>query len=373
MRVLHVIADLGSYGAERFLALLMKHLRDPDVESAVMTIYSTPGGAPAIGVPVFDVARRGRFDGTFLPRMIGLMRGWRPDIVHTHMHNGKYWGRIAALAARVPTLVHTEHNSEFGAPGVFRLVNRALVARTDAVVAFSHTHGSALAADERIPPERIVVIPNGIDVAALGGGDREGARAALRAREGEQILLHVGRLSPVKNQRLAIEAMPLLPPATRLVLAGDGVDRAALEALARERGVAERVTLLGYRADAAALTAGADVALTTSLNEAMPLVVIEAMVAGVPIVSAPWRGAREMLGEGAFGTLADDYTPPALARAVLSVLADPAGAAERAARAQAFAREEFDIATTARRYAALYRKLSARTRSASRLITTARS
>src|ERR1700738_3819795 len=113
MRVLHVIADLGSYGAERFVALLLRNLRDPDFDLAVMTIYSTPGGAPEVGVPVLDVARRGRYDFAFLPRMIGMMRAWRPDVVHTHMHNGKYWGRIAAVAAGAGIIVHTEHNSEF--------------------------------------------------------------------------------------------------------------------------------------------------------------------------------------------------------------------------------------------------------------------
>jgi glycosyltransferase involved in cell wall biosynthesis len=373
MRVLHVIADLGSYGAERFLALLVRTLRDPDIELAVMTIYSTPGGAPELGVPVLDVARRGRYDLAFLPRMIGRMRAWKPDVVHTHMHNGKYWGRIAALASGVKTLVHTEHNSEFGAPGAFRLVNRALIARTDAVVAFSQTHRAALAARESIPLERIVVIPNGIALAPLDGGERERARAALGAHDGERILLHVGRLSAVKNQQLAIEALALLPPPARLVFAGEGADRAALESLARERGVAARVTFLGYRTDAAALIAGADAALVTSLNEAMPLAVIEAMAAGAPLASVPWHGAREMLGEGAFGTLAADYTPDALAAAVRAVLDDPSAARERADRARAFAREEYDIATTARRHAALYRELSARSRSAKPLITAARS
>ena len=373
MRVLHVIADLGTYGAERLLALLLNNLKDPELELAVMTVYSSPEAAAGLAVPVLDVGRRGRYDVTFLPRMIRMMRAWKPDVVHTHMHMGKYWGRIAALASGVETIVHTEHNSEFGAPRVFRIANRALVPRTAAVVAFSQTHRSALAADESIPLNRIVVIPNGIELDQLAGDERERARAALSARAGETLLLHVGRLSPVKNQRLAIETVALLPPPARLVFVGDGNGRPALESLARERGVADRVTFLGFRDDAASLIAGADIALVTSFNEAMPLAVIEAMVASAPLVSTPWRGAREMLGDGAFGVVAPDYTPRALANAVQSVLDDPGAARDRAARARAFATQEFDIATTARRHAALYRELSARTRSASRVITAARS
>jgi glycosyltransferase involved in cell wall biosynthesis len=373
MRVLHVIADLGTYGAERLLALLLNNLRDPELELAVMTVYSSPEAAAGLAVPVLDAARRGRYDIAFLPRMIGLMRAWKPDVVHTHMHMGKYWGRIAALASGVETIVHTEHNSEFGAPGLYRIPNRVLVPRTDAVVAFSQTHRSALAADEAIPLDRIVVIPNGIELAKIARDERERARAALGARPGEPVLMHVGRISPVKNQRLAIETLARLAAPARLVFVGDGNGRAALESLARSRGVADRVTFLGFRDDAATLVAGADIALVTSHNEAMPLAVIEAMVAGAPLVSTPWHGAREMLGNGAFGVVAPDYTPAALANAVRAVLDDPAAAHDRAARARAFAGQEYDIATTARRHAALYRDLSARTRSASRVITAARS
>ena len=373
MRVLHVIADLGTYGAERLLALLLNNLHEPGLELAVMTVYSSPEGAAALDVPVLDVARRGRYDVAFVFRMIGMMRAWRPDVVHTHMHNGKYWGRLAAIAAGVPTIVHTEHNSEFGAPSVFRLVNRALIGRTDRVVAFSQTHRAALAADESIPLDRIAVIPNGIDLAAAPPDARERARAAVGAGENEHIVMHVGRLSGVKNQRLAIEAIALLEPHVRLVFIGDGVDREPLEALARERGVAERVTFLGFRDDAAALVAGADIALVTSHNEAMPLAVIEAMISQAPLVSTPWKGAREMLGDGAYGLLAADYAPASVAAAVRDALADRSATAERAARARAFALHEYDIATTARRHAALYRELTERSRSASPAITTARS
>jgi glycosyltransferase involved in cell wall biosynthesis len=373
MRVLHVIADLGTYGAERLLALLLNNLRDPDVELAVMTVYSSPEGAAELDVPVLDVARRGRYDFGFFPRMVGTMRRWKPDLVHTHMHNGKYWGRLAAIASGVPVIVHTEHNSEFGAPKVFRLASRALVGKTDAFVAFSQTHRLALAADEGIAPDRIVVIPNGIDLAARGEQDRGEARRAMGAGPDEKLLVHVGRLSRVKNQSLAVEALALLPADVRLVFVGDGVDRPALEALARERGVTDRVTFLGFRSDAAALVAGADVALVTSFNEAMPLAVIEAMVAGAPLVSTPWNGAAEMLGHGAYGRIAAGYAPSDVAAAVRDVLDDPGAAGERAARARDFARREYDIATTAQRHAELYRELSSPSRSASRVITAARS
>ena len=157
------------------------------------------------------------------------------------------------------------------------------------------------------------------------------------------------------------------------MLVGEGADREALAALARERGIAARVTFLGYREDAAALLPGADAVVVSSLNEAMPLTVIEAMVAGAPLVSTPWAGAREMLGAGEYGLVAADFTPAALAAALDARFADPAAAAARAARAADFARSEYDIRTTVRRHAELYRALSAGTRAAKPRITSARS
>jgi glycosyltransferase involved in cell wall biosynthesis len=373
MRVMHVVADLGTYGAERLVATLLERLRDPELELSVLTIAPRRAGDAPAHVERFSANRRGRYDLTFLGRMAGTMRGWRPEIVHTHTHAGKYWGRLAAVLAGVPAIVHTEHNSEFGAPAPFRPLNRLLLARTDAVVTFSGAQRDRVIAEEGVAPGRVSIIPNGIAIAAPAPDARAAAGAALGASPGTRLIVHVGRLSAVKNQALAIEALALLPVGVRLVLIGDGRDRAALEALARGRGVADRTSFLGYRSDAGALLAGADAAIVTSRNEAMPLAIIEALIAGIPVVSTPWRGAAEMLGGGAYGVVAPDFTPTGFAAALGAVLDDPAGAARRAASAAVFARAEYDIDTAARRHLALYREVIAGSRSANRAMTAPRS
>ena len=370
---MHVVADLGTYGAERLVAVLLERLRDPELELSVMTVAPRRAGAAPAHVEQFSANRHGRYDLGFLGRMAGVMRAWRPEIVHTHTHAGKYWGRLAAVLAGVPAIVHTEHNSEFGAPAPFRLLNRLLLRRTDALVTFSAAQRARLVADEGVPPGRVSIIPNGIAIAAPADGARAGARGALGAGPAARVLVHVGRLSVVKNQALAIEALALLPAGVRLALIGEGRERAALERRARELAVADRTAFLGYRDDAAALLAGADVAIVTSHNEAMPLAIIEAQIGGVPVVSTPWRGAAEMLGDGTRGVLARDFTPVAFAAAVRGVLDDPAGTAARSAAAAGFARAEYDIDTVAQRHLALYREVIARTRSASRAITMPRS
>src|SRR5581483_7741638 len=101
MRVMHVLPTLTGGGAENFVASLTPHLNDRGMACSVMTIYpsETPREVSVLRAPeVLAIERSGRYDAGFFPRMIAAMRAWKPTVVHTHMHNGKYWGRLAALA-----------------------------------------------------------------------------------------------------------------------------------------------------------------------------------------------------------------------------------------------------------------------------------
>jgi glycosyltransferase involved in cell wall biosynthesis len=365
MRVLHVISNLGTYGAERFLALLLERFSDPAIQLGVLTVAGAPAGpAP---VPIFSAGRRGRIDALFLPKMIAAIRGWRPDIVHTHTHHGKYWGRMAAIAACVPTIVHTEHNSEFGAPAPFRILDRALMSRTDAVITFSDAQRERLVRDDGVSSTKLVIIPNGIALLPFDSTARSAARALMGADDGDVLIVNVGRLARVKNQRLAIETLAALGvKRARLVLIGDGTERADLEGLAKERGVSDRVAFMGYREDAAHLVFGADVALVTSLNESFSLAAIEAMNARVPLVSVPWDGAEALLGRGAYGLVAPSYDHADVAAAVRAVLDQPEVAHARSMRGFEHTRERYDIGTTARLHGELYRSLEVRKRTAAR-------
>ncbi len=382
MRVVHVCGDLGLYGAENVVALLMQHTDEPDIELSTMTVNRSehPEARARVGVPVLAIERQGRYDLGGIVRMVRALRRLRPAVVHTHGHHGRYWGRLAAVLAGVPLIVHTEHNPDLVPPNprwLFGGMNRLLNPRTAAFIDFTAQRRAELAAAEGIPIERIAVIPNGVPVAPLPPGARERARAQLGIAPDEFAVLVVGRLFPQKRPQLAIEAVAALPPAlrarVRLVLLGDGPLSDELHALAALRGLAGRVVFVGFRTDARELLAGADAALLTSSREAMPLAIIEAMFARVPIVTTPWPGASAMLGEGRFGLVAPSDGVAAVAETLRAALADPATADARAAAAYRHAEVEFDVGTQARRYASLYRDLTARSRPARSLITAARS
>jgi glycosyltransferase EpsD len=176
--------------------------------------------------------------------------------------------------------------------------------------------------------------------------------------------VQLGNLHKVKNQRLAIAMLahvdPLLLARTRLFFIGEGADRPALTALARELGLTEHVKFLGYRQDVSRLLPGANLAIMTSLREGMPLALLEAMSAGVPVLSTPWPGARDLLLDGEAGAFAPDWEPQTFARCVETIAGDPERSRAIAKAAQAIARRDYDIGVIAQRHRELYERLSAR-------------
>ena len=359
LRIMHVVSKLSTYGAEHLVAELAQKLAEHNVEVSVLTVYDSPPStnASAFRGPIFSARRRHRWDAAFFFRMVGLMRAWQPTVVHTHSHNGKYWGRLAAIASGVPRIVHTEHNSDFRAGVLERITNRLLHRASARVVAFSEPHASALARKERLERAKIAIIPNGI--AAEERGNPQKARMMLGLTERDRAIFLVGRLDPVKNQALAIRALGELPPNVadriRLFIVGDGGERAALESLARDEGVDDRVTFLGYRSDVRPLLAAADALLVTSRNEAMPLSVIEAIAAGIPVVTTPWYGVEAIVRDGV-GSIASGWSPREVADALFRSL--ESGSTSRTDNgAVSGAQFPYDIALTAQRHIELYEAL----------------
>jgi len=363
---LHVIPTLTGGGAENFVAALLPLLDDGVVQPAVMTIYPTalPADSRALtAVPLMRIDRKGRYDPGFFPRMVSAMRALRPDVVHTHMHNGKYWGRLAAIAAGVPVVVHTAHNPCDDHRLVAEvLADRALNARTSAIVTFLEHQRRFLAHFERIPEEKIVVIANGVPLGDVATpAQRAVARSRLRLNDDTFAIFVIGRLQEIKNQQLALRAMYELPFSLRRKLAlyiiGNGPDRARLARTIEELGLDECVSMLGHRSDVKEILPAADLVFAPSRSEGMPLALIEAMAAGIPVLSAPWLGATEFLDGGRLGTIAADYDPLHVA----SLLAQLANAREflgmRARAAAQEVRERYDIQLTAARHRDLYRRL----------------
>jgi glycosyltransferase involved in cell wall biosynthesis len=367
IRVLHLIQHLHGYGAERQVRELLPHLQGDGIVAAAVSVYPSQlneSERQRLGFSAIEIGRKSRLDYTFLPRLIRAIRAFRPDILHAHTHSGKYWGRIAAWIAGVKVVVFTEHNPcDPRRSYVQRLADPLLHAKTTRIITFLGEQRKVLSAIDRTNPRKIVIIPNGIAPSVLQPDARFRARNALDLSETELGVFLVGRLTLQKNQQLALRALALVPPALRkrirLFIAGAGNDEVMLRGLSRSLEIEESVRFLGYRSDLPLLVHGADLLLMTSLFEGMPITLIEAMHAHIPILTTPWTGAAEMLGQGRYGFLASHWSPADVAEALVYALNNERARAEIAERAYDYAVEALHVARTAQAHRRLYRELTA--------------
>jgi glycosyltransferase involved in cell wall biosynthesis len=244
-------------------------------------------------------------------------------------------------------VVHTFHGhvlrGYFSPPAeaVFRAIEKLLARATDRIVTLSPALKADLAGMHIAPPEKIDIVPLGMDLEPLvRGAERRGElRAELGLRPDQPLIGIIGRLVPIKNHRLflvAARSMVDSGSSARFVIVGDGGLRPALETLAAEWGIASRVDFLGWRQDMAAVYPALDLLALTSDNEGTPVAVIEAMAAGVAVVATSVGGVPDVIRNGETGTL----VPPGDAGALVKAWTETLAGGEGIERQKALARED---------------------------------
>jgi glycosyltransferase involved in cell wall biosynthesis len=306
-------------------------------------------------VTVRFLDKRPGLDVRVVPRLARVLRAARPDVVHTHLHVLKYLTPTRPLW-RGP-IVHTLHNvasreAERSDLALQRVLFRSGVA---AVAIGDEVARSVVEVYGR--PAR-ATIPNGIPVAAMVAAPdaRAAVRAELHAPDGAPVIVAVGRLDAQKNHALLVEAMAdprLRALGARLWIAGDGPARGALRTQAALLGVEDQVTLLGVRGDVPRLLAAADAFVLSSDWEGNPLVVMEAMAAGLPVVATAVGCVPELVTPEC-GRLVRAGDAAGLAAALREVLADPAARARMGQASGARARSRFDLPVMASAYLDLF-------------------
>ena len=353
IRVLHVITSLAIGGAERLVVSAAAGLRREPFDHGICCLAERgplAAEAEAAGVPVFCV---GAFPGLRNPiafaRLVRVIRRFRPTIVHTHLQSANLYGRLAARLARVPLVVATEHNVYGGKARRYVFVERRLARMTDALIAVSGDVRRFLSLQLAIAPSTIRVIPNGV----APGAASPRAVAALRARIGENAdglrLGTIASLTPKKGHEFLLRAAARLQErgvACSLVLAGGGPERSRLESLAGDLGLAGRVHLLGAVPNAADVLAIIDVFVLPSLVEGMPLALLEAMLAGKPVVATAVGGVPEVVTSGVNGLLVARASETGLADAIATLARSP----ELRARLGVAARETIERGFTEASY-----------------------
>ncbi|MBI4789819.1 MAG: glycosyltransferase [Chloroflexi bacterium] len=313
------------------------------------------GRLVAMPIKLIFVLVRYLFFGGNLLLFLFLLARESPDVFHAV--NGGYPGAescqaaliAARLGRRVPRTILTVlgHPFERKIPLAESAVDKLVACAVDRVVFNSWAGVQSMVRLRQFSKEQVTCIHSAPPFNLPSAAAIADQRTRLAADGSQPIIGMVGALEPVKGQRFLIQALAQIRervPTARLVLVGDGSDRARLEALAGELGLASAITFMGlYTGDMLALTGAFDVVAFSSLREGLPYAILEAMAVTRPIMATCVGGVPEQIEDGVSGLLAPPGDAEALARGLLALLSDPERAAALGRAARARLESEFSV------------------------------
>jgi glycosyltransferase involved in cell wall biosynthesis len=366
VRILLLSTSMGMGGADQQLLSAALGLRERGHEVRIVSL--TPLGemgarAQAAGLTTESLEmRRGVPDPRGLARLVKLVHAWQPSVLHSHMLHANLMARAVRLFARVPAVVSTIHNIYEG--GRLRMMGYRLTnGLVDHVTIISQAAADRFIRDRIVPAGLLEVVPNGVDTEryrAVPAGTRERLRRSLGLGS-EFAWLAVGRFETAKDYPTMLRAFVRVRarhPEAVLLLVGRGSLQAETEALAQDLGLASGVRFVGTREDVPEFMTVADGYVMSSAWEGMPMVLLEAAAASLPIVATRVGGNQEVVQDGATGYLAPPGNDEALAAAMLRLMALPEGERRAmGARGHDHVRRHYGLARVVDRYEAAYREV----------------
>jgi len=370
MDVVHVVDSLAATGgAENRLVDEIEALAARGgIDQTVVRLYARDAlqsRLDAAGVPVvalgFAAARAGRAWPLAARKLWAVLRERRPDVVHTSLFSANLVGQLAARPLRIPAVSSFNRTGDVALqralqPGVagwrgrtMQAVARTVARRGDvhyrAVSAYARDTNCALM---RFPPERVTVVPRGIDFASL---PTPAPRSTWGLPDGVPLVVNVARLVPEKAQHLLVDAFAAarrdLPQAVLAIVGSPGSAEPDVKAAIERHGLGDAVRLLGFRDDARALVAAADVFAFSSLSEGSPGAVLEALALGTPVAAFDIPPVRELTEAGRHARLAPVGDTDVLGAAIVAACTCP-----RREDTREWARR-YDLAAVADQLAAL--------------------
>jgi glycosyltransferase involved in cell wall biosynthesis len=363
-RLLHIIDHLGPGGAQEALLNLVKFADRSRFELEVAAMHGLGVYWELLrqeGVPVHSLSPH-KLVPLYLPNLASLLQRGRFDLVHCHLIAANLIAKPLAYLCRVPVLFnHDQCNDVFryrnkGRLWLDRLTNRF----TDQIIAVSQSTREFLLEWEKIPPQKVALIYNAVDLERFYPGSPEQRRECRRQfgfPESARVILGAGRLTAQKNFPGFLRAAASLSrsrPEVRFVIAGEGPDRASLEKLANGLGLGDRVQFPGFVTRMRELYLASDVLFFPSFFEGTPMTVLEAMASGLPIVASEIDGTAEVLTHGVDALLAQPEQTQVFIEHLTTVLQDQPLARRLAAAALAQVRDKYGAPAMVREVEALY-------------------
>jgi glycosyltransferase involved in cell wall biosynthesis len=351
VRVIHVHRIRGIGGSERHLLTLLPALAAAGIEPVFMGL-DDPEGEPEpfyreLGVEAVRLTCPRDIDPGLLRRVRRELTRLRADVVHTHLVHGDVYGALGA--GRIP-VVSTKHNDDPFRRGPFRFAEQLLTRRAGRVITITEALRRFCIDEVGLPPQKVEVVHYGLDDLPRPWG----ASPPVEVPEDARVLLCVARLAPQKGVDVAVRALAgvrAVEPRAVLVVLGEGPERPRL--------AGESVFLPGRVGDVAPWYRRAELLVHPARWEGFGLALLEAMLAGKPVVATRVSATPEIVTDGETGLLVPPDDDEALTDAVLALLGDPARAAAMGEAGLARARSEFSVARMTERTAAVYASLSA--------------
>lgn len=332
LKVLHLLATMPVGGAEDLVAAIVQGLDPRRFTVSVATLGPSGPVGQELRARGYEVASLGldiKRNSTW--RIAGAVRRRlqddRPDILHTHLYHPNLYGRLGALGLDLSGVVAAVHNSYTRVKFHRRLWNFLLGWATDRVLVGSAQVWQDVRRYDGVPASRLVLMPYGIPLAGLNPHlSRQAARERLGLSGGGLVMGAVGRLEEQKGHGYLLAALPELErqiPDLTVLIVGEGREEEKLKGQVRELRLGNTVRFLGTRRDLPEIFRALDLFVQPSLWEGLPLALLKAMGAGLPVVATRVSGSREAIEDGVNGCLVDPGDPEALARAILELHRHP--------------------------------------------------
>jgi glycosyltransferase involved in cell wall biosynthesis len=369
MRVMFLSTSMGMGGADKQLlsAAQLMHAQGHDVCIVSLTELGPMGleaRSQGIRTESLDM-RRGVPDPRGLIRLIRLVRTWKPDVLHSHMVHANLMARAVRLFARVPVMVSTIHNIYEGGPlwmAAYRISNGLV----DHMTIISEAAADRFVNERIVPRELLTCVPNGVDTERFRQVAPE-TREALRASIGVNdrfVWLAVGRFEVAKDYPNMLHAFAQVSQRDSnavLLLVGHGSLQQETESLAQSLGLGDRIRFLGVRSDVPEVMAAADGYVMSSAWEGMPIALLEAAAAGLPIVATRVGGNHEVVRDGESGFLVPPRDSEALGQAMLRLMEQtPERRRDMGERGREHVRVHYGLGRVVERWQDLYRQVSVR-------------
>jgi glycosyltransferase involved in cell wall biosynthesis len=328
VRLLQITHDLDLGGLQQVVYNLCRTIDRSQFEISVLCLRERgcfAADVEALGIPVYLLEQKASgADYLAFLKVARLLKQLQTDVIHTHNTQPFFDGTLGALLAGVKTIIHTDHARSFPDKTRYMVAEWLMSQFAYKVVGCSEHTSRQLIKYEKISRKKIVTIPNGIDGSRFQITiDKQQKRNELGITKSGLILGVAVRLSEQKGITYLLKAMPTIlnnHPNTTLVIAGDGDLKSELEAEAITLGVADSVIFAGARKDIPELLKLFDIYVMPSLWEGLPMIILEAMAAGCPIVATDVGGNESAITQNVSGILIGAAKPDQLAEAVNSLL-----------------------------------------------------